>query len=54
MERVFDEPRAWPESAIETDPPAFCWRELLDQALTGWSSADQSMERIIDRWERNA
>ncbi|MEO0831001.1 MAG: hypothetical protein AAFY03_11165 [Pseudomonadota bacterium] len=30
---------------------AFCYKELLDRAFTGWEPTDQTLERIIDRVE---
>lgn len=38
--------------SADLEETAFCWKELLDRAFSGWAPADQSLERIIDRAER--
>lgn len=33
------------------DETAFCWKEFLDRAFTGFEPAGQALERLIDRME---
>ena len=48
---TYDERVAAQLAAREETQP-FGLSEILDQAFAGWVPADQTLERLIDRWEQ--
>lgn len=51
MERDWTEQDKTEQDARESVETG-CWKEILDQAITGMTPVDQAIEHVIDRMER--